>query len=289
MRPSELHTGPDHRFFYPLNGEIEHHSSFDTSDKPEVIIIPGENHFAVYKDENDQFSASNIEARAFIPQGVKIQKVAEYNVDENEQSAPFFLQGYELAQLNRSGSYAPTPNDKIILSVDDATLDDDFTIENYRKPRFGVGGTLIIPASRSLPTRSDFHLSNYVPASYELLGFINQKNKLVVASTASLGIQKIVDLCVAANSTQNDLEQSLLHDELWSNSLSGLVEVKARLGLVAYLKYFDELNQTNFLPTKETDKKINGPVNLDKHQIRLRRLVTAMRSKSDVPVRKELS
>lgn len=261
MKPNNMHTAPDQRFFFPTSNEVEHHKSFDTAGLPEVEHLPGEHHFVVGQDANGQETGYGVLFNhANIPAGTRVVQIApvQDRYHDDYRATATFLEYDEyqgtvydgLEVLDRDHAYTPAPDDQLLVQVDEYTRNTN----RRRNPDFPRGGIMLLPAHEPLPTVAELgFIDNDHTATYSVNGIVTQDDRLIVPNSLhGNASRRLTDLCIAAALADNSLEGALVRDAIsFGVSLVGLVKIRPTQ--LAYLEYFDSQHGTNFTPTKDPE------------------------------------
>ena len=251
MRPNNANTAPDQRFFFPINRDVEHHESLDTSSLPGSVYVHGQDHFTFLENNEGVTYAveiglgnHNLPAGATIL-GVKGRRREPGTLMSNR--LPRLLRPEQFNVLHEDCAYMPdTISDKVhdIVQFDMTRLPHRFSPESADSR-----GVMILPHGTPLPSFAEEGINDEL-VRYRLLGFINEADKLVTFYGGWDEGTSLVDLCVANRLVQNRLEEILLHDALpLGGSLSGIA--KSNNVVRPYLEYFDARHGTKYMPQED--------------------------------------
>jgi hypothetical protein len=241
MKPNNEYTSPEQRFFYPVNHEIEHHESLDTTDLPKVEVIHGRPKFVIVEDETGEHPRERHSlSGANIAQGTVIKSLEVYNT---KKEIPHWATVEEVRAIGRVVFYEPSDTDLVMVEVVADGLYYGGDLDKFKQIRTNER-TIIQPANEPLPTL--FEGERAKNNLYRLQGFITQDTKLISPDSQA---QWLVDLVVAHKLSENRLERGLLISEVGSMSLIGSLSVNE--DALSYLQYFDEQKGTDFVPSKD--------------------------------------
>lgn len=239
MRPNNLHTTPNQRFFYPQNFEVQHHESLDTSALPGVKHVGGVQNYAVITTElGEAYGVRLAFGEATIPPTATILGIA--GLTRQEETLFQFGDRVTATDLELFGSkfsfmpgLAQGESTELLVMVQACPAE----------PSWGGNksgdGVLILPFGQPLQTDSQHN---------RLLGFIDANDRLITWEGPSSNTASLVDWAVADASTKNALEHALLCAALPANS--HVPELLAHnVTALAYLKFYDQKHRTQFTPT----------------------------------------
>lgn len=272
MKPSNQYTTPEQRFFLPDKlEEGEYHFSVDMTDVPNAHLLPGEFGYSVVKAPDGETKAYLSGVSKNIPSGSVVKSVLTTGVPRD---ASKYYQEEVLSpdtdEADREKLKVPAEvlelqqGDVLILSVNTIGLPKD----SYVAQETDRDGVMLWPSDRPLPYSDDPDGDDdFQEVTYDLMGVVHNQDLVSWKSNNGIHLRHVVDLAVANELADNPLERAVVAHQLRINhSLLSLLRTNEAAG--AYLKHFDRLHGTSFMPDKDPD-----PVYKHKEQMTPRQLV----------------
>lgn len=253
MRPDNEFTSPEHRFFYPVNYAVEHHESLDTENLPSVEHIVGQDHYAIVETVasksygvSESYGAMLFMPNFNIPSGTTIKRIQGFDSKASDmRKLRPFVSEEDFDIFDDDAIYTPQTGTSLIVQADMSRLD----AHQIDDPRFDDKGIAIIPQTESLPKFEGKGLFSE-NTRYNLLGFIDENDKLITWEWPTSNTALLVDWSVANSLKQNRLESALLNDTLpFGGHLVGMLSGAAAAS--TYLRYYDAKHGTSFMPVKD--------------------------------------